>query len=281
MSGSNWRDAIPSALRRAVISLSLIGAGIALTVYLVINGARPPVDPLSLSSWRAWYFEDHRSATSLIVSSMLGVFGVIGTVFQIFFSEQAREAEKRTVNAINSSTSKINENILLDGTKTWDEISEIKLILSKRNGIYAQFEAMSQSPLYEDCKRLLLYMYINDSDAYEHSNGYEHKCLRIRKNGQYFGFEYTPYAIEATKDESSPKRNKDNYRRDRLKWLSVTELLLQNGIFLSRLRDDSPRARDDRRVFSLSPAGRVIAAETIKWLDEHRPDQVPQKSPFA
>ena len=240
MSGGKWRGAIPNALRRAVISLALLGAGVALTLYLVINGARPPVDPLNWSSWQSWYVQEPRSATSLIVSSLLGVFGVLGTAYQIFFSDQARETEERVAAKIDAATSEINEKVALDGAATRNEIAQIKVLLLERSITYAPFEAISQSPLYDDCKMLILYMYINDSSAFEYSNGYEYKCLRISKNGQYFGFEYTPYAIEVTKDEDNPKRNKDHYRNNRLKWLNVAELLVQNGIFLADLRDNDP-----------------------------------------
>ncbi len=69
-----WR-----AVKRATTFLAMFGVGVALTLYLILNGARPPVDPLSWPSWTKWWIQDPRSAVSLIATSAVGVFGFVGT----------------------------------------------------------------------------------------------------------------------------------------------------------------------------------------------------------
>ncbi|MBC7496725.1 MAG: hypothetical protein H7243_06125, partial [Sphingomonadaceae bacterium] len=75
MAGVVAQRSVWDRVRRAGWLLVLAAGGVALTGYFVVNGARPPVDPLSWASWVAWWTADPRSALSLIVSSGFGVFG--------------------------------------------------------------------------------------------------------------------------------------------------------------------------------------------------------------
>jgi hypothetical protein len=77
-----------SAVKSTIIFLILLVLGFALSIYLVINGARPPVDPLSLQSWANWWRQDPRSAASLSIASLMAAFGFFGTFFQLFISDR-------------------------------------------------------------------------------------------------------------------------------------------------------------------------------------------------
>lgn len=143
---------------------------------------------------------------------------------------------------------------------------------------FIPFQAIAASPLYEECKELIIYMYINDCNTYEDSNDYEYKCLRAT-TGQYFGFEYTPRAEEALRADFFPNEvpeellrnkrseNQDHFRKERLKWLAVAELLASVGI----LGAQPIRERGKYRRFSLSSSGKIIAAETLNWLEKQCP----------
>lgn len=135
--------------------------------------------------------------------------------------------------------------------------------------LFSSYENITRSPLYQKCKELMLYMHINEAKAYIYSNAYEYTCLRVGSAGQYFGLEYTPYAVETTKDEFNPKRNQPHSRAERLKWLSVAKLLTNNGIL-----EEHPQENNEKDKFMvLSDSGKILSAEIIDLRKKNSPDQ--------
>lgn len=88
--------------------------------------------------------------------------------------------------------------------------------------------------------------------------------------GQYWGFEYTPYYINLTRDEDHPKRNPPDARLVRLRWLGAFEELKRRG-YLTNV---------EKNVFELSDTGRQIGYLLMIWMQQHDAENVPKVGLF-
>ncbi len=125
--------------------------------------------------------------------------------------------------------------------------------------------------LSDDQLELLLRVYVNEWSLNIYSSGYEYECLRTGPMGQYWGFEYTPMAIERTRNEDSPKRDPPGARIERLRWLGAFEELNRRSLVEST----------GKRTYVLSAEGKKLAYEVISWLRVHQPEKIPKSSFFS
>jgi hypothetical protein len=109
--------------------------------------------------------------------------------------------------------------------------------------------------LSDDQLRLLLRVYVNEWKLNIYSSGYEYECLRTGPIGQYWGFEYTPMAIELTRYERSPKQNPPGARIERLRWLGAFEELKRRSLVESI----------SERIYVLSAEGKKLNRTTGDW----------------
>jgi hypothetical protein len=125
--------------------------------------------------------------------------------------------------------------------------------------------------LSDDQVKLMLSLYIKEHRLFIHENAYEYRCVRtggfLKK---YWGYEYTPYCVDITRNESLPKSNPPDARFNRLRWLGAFEGLLANGQLVE----------ERENVYRLSITGRALAHSVMLWAKQHEPEILPKVDMF-
>jgi len=122
----------------------------------------------------------------------------------------------------------------------------------------------------DDQVKLLMALYVKEHRLSITEDAYEYRCVRTGPHGQYWGYEYTPYYIEITRDEPNPKRNPPGARIERLRWLGAFEEIDRRG-FLQNVR---------KNVYKLSDAGKRVGYNLLGWMKENDADRIPKPGFF-